>query len=90
MNIKLFFTVCGTVFLAELADKTQIATVLFAANGRYDRITVFLGAAVALIAASALAVFVGGLFSHLAGERWIARCAGLIFIIIGLWTVVRA
>ncbi len=90
MDMKLFFTVAVTIFVAEIADKTQLATVLFAADGAANRLTVFAGAAVALTVASALAVFAGSLLSGLVEERTMSRIAGALFILIGVWTLVRA
>ncbi len=50
MDLKLFLTVFGTVFLAELGDKTQIATLLFATRENAALCTVFAAASLALIA----------------------------------------
>ncbi len=82
-----FLTVFVTVFLAELGDKTQLATLLYATGGRSPWM-VFLAASAALIAATGLAVVVGT-----AGARFIEGVplkliAGLGFIAIGVWTVV--
>lgn len=90
MDMKLLLTVFTTVFLAEMADKTQLATMLYASDKDVSRLTVFLGAALALIAASALAVFVGAALSHWINERLMARVAGVAFILIGLWTLMKA
>ena len=76
-----------TVFLAELGDKTQLATVLFASNKDHSPFLVFLAAATALIASTALAVVLG----HAAGKYLdmipLKLIAGLGFIAIGIWTV---
>jgi len=53
----IFLTAFVTVLLAELGDKTQLATLALAAGG-HARWLVFLGAALALIASSAVAVLV--------------------------------
>jgi len=79
--------VFATVFLAELGDKTQRATVLFAAEGRSSPVAVFFAAAAALVLSTAAAVALGA-----AAERWLALVplkliAGLGFVAIGLWTV---
>ena len=61
MDIKLFAAVFGTVFLAELGDKTQLATLLFATKKSVSLMTVFAGASLALIAATSIAVVGGSL-----------------------------
>ena len=62
MDLKLAVTVFGVVLLAELGDKTKLATLLFSAKSPESLMTVFLGASVALVATSALGVAAGGLW----------------------------
>jgi putative Ca2+/H+ antiporter (TMEM165/GDT1 family) len=90
MDIKLFFTVVATVFLAELGDKTQLATMLFAARDEANRLLIFLAASTALIAAAGLGVLVGGLVSNYIDPAWLSRIAGVGFVLIGLWTLWQA
>ncbi len=85
MDLKLLFTVFTTVFLAEIADKTQVATLLYASEPGNGRLTVFVGAALALVVASALAVFAGGLLSRWLDPKLVSRVAGVAFIGIGVW-----
>ena len=59
MDLRFFLTVFSTVFLAELGDKTQLATFLYAADGSHSKTTVFLAAASALVVTSAIGVALG-------------------------------
>ena len=90
MDLKLLFVVFGTVFLAELGDKTQLATFLFASDREASRAMVFLGASLALIAASAVAVLAGGALAQFVDEKYLSYGAGALFIAIGVWTILRA
>ena len=90
MNGKIFFTVFATVFLAELGDKTQLATMLFAADRQTSRITVFTAAALALVCTSALGVLAGSFLSRSINPRQLAILAGIVFIAIGIWTIMKA
>ena len=90
MDPKLFAVVFGTVFLAELGDKTQLATFLYAANAANPKLTVFVGAAAALVLSSALGVFAGAFVSEHVSPRALSWVAGLGFIAVGVWTIVRA
>ena len=90
MDAKLFLTVFGTVFLAELGDKTQIATLLYAAKAENPKLTVLLAASAALVLSTVIAVLVGSVLSrHVSPEllRWVA---GLGFIGVGVWTLLGA
>ena len=59
MDLKLFATVFSTIFIAELGDKTQLATVLYASDAAHPKFTVFAASATALILTSALGVLAG-------------------------------
>ncbi len=76
-----------TVFLAELGDKTQLATVLFASNGRQHPALVFAAAAGALCLSTALAVVLGNVAGHYLTRVPLKLIAGLAFIAIGIWTL---
>lgn len=90
MDLKMLLMVFGTVFLAELGDKTQLATVMFSARDSASLLSVFVGASLALIAATGLAVFVGSAISAHIEPRLLSWIAGAGFIVIGLWTVWQA
>ena len=90
MDLRLLATVFATVFAAELGDKTQLSTMLFAASPDHPKGTVFLGAALALVASAALGVFAGHLIGSRINPQWLSRLAGIAFVAIGVWTFVRA
>jgi putative Ca2+/H+ antiporter (TMEM165/GDT1 family) len=90
MDLKLFALVFGTVFLAELGDKTQLATLLFAAREDTPLMTVFLAASAALILCSALGVLAGGLVATYVDPKVLSYVAGVGFIVIGAWTILAA
>lgn len=90
MDYKVLLTVFSAVFIAELGDKTQLATVLFAADREVSRWTVFLGASLALVVASGLGVLAGGLIASHVSEKHLHYVAGIGFIGIGIWTLVKA
>ena len=90
MDIRFFATVFATVFLAELGDKTQLATFLYAADGQHSKLTVFLAAASALVVTSAIGVALGSVVSQYVSPRLLSRLAGAGFVAIGIWTFVRA
>jgi putative Ca2+/H+ antiporter (TMEM165/GDT1 family) len=87
MDWKILLTVFATVFVAELGDKTQLATLLFAADKAVSKWLVFIGASLALIATSALGVLAGGLVSQYVSARTLQIVAGIGFIVIGIWTL---
>jgi putative Ca2+/H+ antiporter (TMEM165/GDT1 family) len=90
MDLKVLFVVFGTVFLAELGDKTQLATVLFASKPSVSLVTVFVGASLALILSSLLAVAAGSVISQYVNPRYLSYIAGAGFIVIGIWTIAQA
>jgi putative Ca2+/H+ antiporter (TMEM165/GDT1 family) len=87
MDIKLFAAVFGTVFLAEIADKTQVVTLLYASNVSSSKLAVFLGSAAALILASAINVWAGSMLSQWMNPKYMAWLAGAAFIAVGVFTV---
>ena len=90
MDLKTFLIVFGTVFLAELGDKTQLATVLFAGKQPMGAVWVFLGASGALVFSTALATAVGASISSFVDPRNLSVAAGIGFIVIGIWTLWQA
>jgi len=90
MDYKILLTVFATVFIAELGDKTQLATMLFAADKEVSKWVVFMGASLALVATSALGVLAGGVLSETISEKQLHYIAGVGFIVIGIWTLMKA
>lgn len=87
MDFRLILTVFGIVFLAELGDKTQLATVLFAAKSPGNLAAVFVGASLALVTASAIGVLAGSLLAQFLNPKVLAYLAGAGFVLIGIWTI---
>ena len=90
MDLKVFATIFAVVFVAELGDKTQLATLLFAADREVSKVTVFLASSAALVVAAALGVLAGSLLSEYLNERVLAWLAGTGFIVIGAYTLYQA
>ena len=90
MDWKVLITVFGSVFVAELGDKTQLATMLFASDKEVSKITVFVGAALALVVSSAIGVAAGSVLSQYVSPKQLQYVAGAGFIAIGIWTLFKA
>lgn len=90
MDWKVFLTIFGVVFLAELGDKTQLATMLFAADKEVSKYMVFFAASAALIAATAAGVLAGSLLSQYINEKYLHYMAGIGFICVGVYTLYKA
>jgi putative Ca2+/H+ antiporter (TMEM165/GDT1 family) len=78
-----------TIFVAELGDKTQIATLLFASERKDAAFGVFIASASALVLGAAISVALGAY-----GGRWLQHVplkllAGIGFIVIGAWSLVQ-
>ncbi|MBX5482505.1 MAG: TMEM165/GDT1 family protein [Myxococcaceae bacterium] len=84
MDWKLFVTTFATVFMAELGDKTQLATLTFASSSQ-SKWAVFIGSALALVLTSAIAVLVGEAASKLIPPNVLKRIAAGAFVVIGVW-----
>jgi putative Ca2+/H+ antiporter (TMEM165/GDT1 family) len=89
LDWRLVLTAFTTVFLAELGDKTQLATLTLATGARHGRLAVFLGSALALCLTSAIAVAAGEAISRTVSPIWLRRAAGAMFIVLGVLYLVR-
>ena len=76
-----------SVFLAEMGDKTQLATLLFAVDEKHSPWGIFLASALALVATSALAVLAGSFAAKYLEGLPLKLIAGAGFVVIGLWTL---
>lgn len=85
--MKIFIMSFVTIFLAELGDKTQIATLLFASNKGHNKWVVFSGAALALVLTSAIGVILGATLSNYINEKTLKIIGGAGFLIVGIWTL---
>jgi len=88
MDWRLLLTTFGSVFLAELGDKTQLATLCFA-TGKNTFGPVFIGSSLALVTSSLLACLLGSALTKVLPIRWVHLGAGLVFIIIGALLVAK-
>ena len=84
---KGFFAIFVTVFLAEIGDKTQLATMLFSAEGQSSKWVVFAASSAALVVAAGIGVLVGAQLERLVKPQTLKLLAGIGFIVIGLWTM---
>ena len=88
MDLSLLISTFLTVFLAELGDKTQLATV--ALSGTSERpLAVFLGSSSALVLASLLGAMAGGSIASLIPTEWLQLVAAGGFLIIGSQLLLR-
>ena len=86
-----FVTTVGLFFLAEMGDKTQLATVALAARFG-SAVLVTVGTTLGMVASDGLAVFLGEKFAAKVQGRWLRICAAGLFFLFGLasaWSAVR-
>jgi putative Ca2+/H+ antiporter (TMEM165/GDT1 family) len=86
--LKALLAVFLTVFLAELGDKTQLATLLFATDPNLNRLGVFVASSTALMLASLVAVLLGAQISRWVSPSTLHFVAGMGFVAIGLWLLI--
>jgi putative Ca2+/H+ antiporter (TMEM165/GDT1 family) len=83
MDWRVFLTTFGVIFLAEMGDKTQLAAMTMAAQTKRPW-AVFIAAALALTAVSAIGVVVGSVVGDYLPLIWVKRVAAVAFILIGV------
>ena len=87
MDLRSFLTTFGLVFLAELGDKTQLATMSMAATGG-QKWLVFAAASLALVLSSLIAVLVGDLLRSRVDPVLVQRAAAALFLVLGAWMLI--
>lgn len=87
MDLRLFATVFFTIFVAELGDKTQLATLLYASDASHPKMTIFAASAAALVLTSALGVLGGSLIGEYVSPKIVRWVAGFSFIGVGFWVL---
>lgn len=88
--LKLFLTVFITVFIAEIGDKTQLATFLYSAKAENSKWIVFAASALALVFASGIGVLAGTLVSKWLDPKTLGWIAGIGFLGVGAFTIYGA
>jgi putative Ca2+/H+ antiporter (TMEM165/GDT1 family) len=85
--LEIFLATFTSVFVAELGDKTQLATMALSAGSGSGkaRLVVFCGAALALVATSALGVLAGAAMGKMISPVALKRIGGVLFLAIGAW-----
>jgi len=89
IDTHIFMTTFGMVFLAELGDKTQLATFCLAADCD-PKLSVFLGAGSALLLSTLIAVVFGSVLSKYLPEHYVKIAAGIFFVVVGIWMLFNA
>ena len=88
--MKAMIAIFVTVFLAEIGDKTQLATLLFSAEGKATPLQVFAASAAALVLAAAIGVVAGQLLARAVNPNALRVVAGIGFIAMGVFTLFTA
>ncbi len=89
MEWRLFFSTFALIFLAELGDKTQLAS-MAASAGTKAPWSVFLGAASALVLSTLLAVLVGSFLQRTVPQHWVKGVAAVLFLVFGVILLLNA
>ncbi len=87
MKLKTMLPIFSSVFMAELGDKTQLATMLFMVGGTASGLEVFLAAGSALVLSTFLAVMFGALVAKVISPRLLRALAGLAFVVLGAYYI---
>ena len=90
MDWKLLATAFAAVFVAELGDKTQLATFGLASASSGGRLAVFVGSALALVCTSLIAVAAGAALGKVVPPVWLERAGGVLMLGLGAWVLWKA
>lgn len=82
-----FFVVCSAFFLAELGDKTMLATITLAAD--HNWLGVWIGSTVGMVVADGLAIIVGAVAGKHLPERLIQIVAAGLFLLFGFYLLLE-
>jgi putative Ca2+/H+ antiporter (TMEM165/GDT1 family) len=85
--VRTLFVIFGSVLLAELGDKTQLATMLYATDKSIRPFSVFIAASMALVVSTLLAVLFGTTVTRFVPATTLKLIAGIAFIGVGIWTI---
>lgn len=88
MEWKTIMVAFVTIFLAELGDKTQLATLVYAAESQRT-FSVFLGASLALICSSFFGAYIGGYLGKQMPQSLVKTLGGCLFIVIGVIMILK-
>jgi Ca2+/H+ antiporter, TMEM165/GDT1 family len=82
-------SVASTFFIAELGDKTMLATVTIASQ-QQDFLGVWLGSSIGMILAGAVAIWLGNVLGKRIPAPLVRAAGAIIFIVTGIFTLARA
>ncbi len=85
---SIIITSFSTIFLAELGDKTQLATLILSAQSGRPLI-IFIGAALALISTSLLGVLIGRWIANNLPRQRFTLVSGIIMLSLGIYLVTQ-
>ena len=86
--LSILITTFSTIFLAELADKTQLATLMLSAQSGRPLI-IFIGAALALISTSLLGVLIGRWIANNLPRQRFTVLSGIIMLCLGIYLMTQ-
>lgn len=90
MNLKVFFLVFITIFLAEIGDKTNLAALLFSTRKEINKMTILGAATLAFVAATLVSIAVGTFIGSVIPRKVVNYISGAIFIFIGIVIILSA